>query len=81
MILGISQAGQIEPLGPLAWGVVVESAPLYACPKAGFILTCVRGGGTSHLSAGTSSPVVVAGKGQGKLFQGSGRWDLFSIAL
>ena len=45
MILGISQAGQIEPLGPLALGVVVESAPLYACPKAGFILTCVRGGG------------------------------------
>lgn len=45
MILGISQAGQIEPLGPLALGVVVESAPLYAFPKAGFILTCVRGGG------------------------------------
>lgn len=45
MGIGISQAGQIVPVGPLALGVVMESAPLYACPQARFILTCVRGGG------------------------------------
>lgn len=64
MGLGVSQAGQIKPLGSFDLGAGAESVPLHTCPQSGFIFACGEGWGSSLLSAGASER-------QGQLSQGS----------